>query len=205
MKKTYLFSTSSHPNTIHINSLDITYFQPSIHFDSYDYFILTSKQAVESLNRYKIKTLLPAFCISKLTALAYENIGGKVLGTAKGYGDTLGSLILEKEKKYLYLRAKVIASDSILKLKEEGYWIGESILYESSCSLSMKNNNFEDASSFIFTSPSSVKCFLKYNSFPINVQTIVIGVTTAKALPKNINYEIASETSIESCLTLINK
>ena len=54
---TYLFSTSSHSQATHINPLDITFLEPNIDFFKYDYFILTSKQAVESLQKYQIVEL----------------------------------------------------------------------------------------------------------------------------------------------------
>ena len=118
MKKTkpiYLFSISSHPDAISVNSLDITFLKPDIDFSKYDALIITSKQASKALMQYDKKEYihLPALCISKQSAKSYEALGGKILAIGEGYGDTLVEKIksFEKEKKWLYLRAKVVASN----------------------------------------------------------------------------------------------
>jgi len=48
-----------------------------------------------------------------------------------------------------------------------------------------------------------VHCFLKSNEIYSSNSVIVIGKTTAKALPKSIKYQISKDKTIESCLTLI--
>lgn len=204
-KQIYLFSISSHPDAISINSLDITFLKPDIDFSNYDYFIITSKQVSESLKQYEDSTPKPALCVSSQSALSYEAIGGEVLDIGGGYGDSLVDKIKEypKETKWLYLRAKVVASDFVDVCKDDGYDIDEIVLYESGCSKEIDNANIEDDSILIFTSPSSVKCFLKNHSISEGSEVIVIGKTTAKALPINIKYQVSSETTIESCLNLI--
>ena len=204
--KTYLFSTSSHTNATSINSLDITLFKPEIQFSNYDYFIITSKQVGEVLKQYDAQVLKPALCISKATALSYEKIGGKVLGIGKGYGDDLVVEIKKypKATRWLYLRAKVIASDFVSQCNSKEYRIDESIVYESKCSKEIEDIVVEENASLIFTSPSSVQCFLKYHTMSIKSNIIVIGTTTAKALPNNIEYKISKKTTIESCLELVN-
>lgn len=203
----YLFSISSHPGTIQINPLTINFFKSDVDFSKYDNFIITSKQISKILSFYEVKTddLKPALCISKQSAKSYKAIGGEVLEVGKGYGDDLCSSIsnYSKETKWLYLRAKEVASDFVEVLREDGYCIDETILYESRCSESLKNLSFEENAKFIFTSPSSVKCFLKESEIPENAQVIVIGKTTAKALPKNINYTISQEKTIQSCVDSI--
>lgn len=198
----YLFSTSSHPDTISVNSLEITLLKPKIDFSKYDYFIITSKQVSESLKHYTTKTLKPALCISSLTASSYASIGGNVLDIGSGYGDNLEKRIksYSKDTRWLYLRAKLVASDFVSRCKEEGYLINESIMYESQCSKEIQNVIVKDDSCLIFTSPSSVKCFLNNHKISEESKVIVIGKTTAKALPSNVNYSIAKSTTIESCL-----
>ncbi|MFT5661025.1 MAG: uroporphyrinogen-III synthase [Sulfurimonas sp.] len=204
--KTYLFSTFSHPDAISINSLDITLFKPDIDFSKYDHFIITSKQVSEVLKQYDAKVLKPALCISKATALAYEKIGGKVLGIGGGYGDDL-SLEIRKQSRgvqWLYLRAKVVASGFVSLCKKEGYCITESIVYESKCSCEIRDIQVEDNATLIFTSPSSVKCFLKQHTISEQSSVIVIGKTTAKALPTNIEYKVSEKTTVQSCIDLVD-
>jgi len=200
-KKVYLFSATSHPDAIHINSLDFDFFKPTINFSNYDYLVLTSKKAVDALQKYDKKEYIniPALCISKFTKEYYERFGGKVLEVGAGIGSQLQNIIdtYPKEKRWLYLRAKEIAG--------EGLNIDEVIVYESRCSeeiLSFKLKKNEKCS-LIFTSPSSIRCFLKNNTIPHDAKVIVIGKTTAKHLPQNTKYEIAQNSSIEECIKLI--
>lgn len=208
-KPVYLFSTSSHPDVVSINSLDIRFLKPKIDFSKYDYFILTSKQAVLALEQYdKCEYITKkALCISKQTAKSYESIGGEVLELGSGYGDTLHATInnYPQSTKWLYLRAKVVASDFVYKCKKEGINIDEKVVYESLCSKEILNTSVEHTSILIFTSPSSVKCYMQNNIFTSENEVIVIGKTTAKALPKDVIYHISNEPTIESCLEIVNK
>ena len=106
-KNVYLFSTSSHPNVISVNSLDITFLKPEIDFSKYDYFIITSKQACRALELYDEKILKPALCISKATAEAYENLGGKVLALGLGYGDNLSNEVTFLLLLYYWVRCQL--------------------------------------------------------------------------------------------------
>ncbi len=204
-KKNYLFSISSHPSAININSLDIKLFKPRIDIFEIDYFIITSKQTSESLKQYSPDILKPALCISKATAQAYRDIGGKILQIGSGYGDDLALKIKQypKSTRWIYLRAKLIASDFVQKLQGKNYLIHEIIMYESSCSKSIENIKIEHDAVLIFTSPSSVKCFLKRHTITSLNKVIVIGKTTALILPKNITYLISEKKTIESCFALI--
>ncbi|MDQ7045727.1 MAG: uroporphyrinogen-III synthase [Sulfurimonas sp.] len=203
----YLFSVASNPQVISINSLDITFLKPSVDFSKYDYFILTSKQAVNSLNIYTDISLKPALCISKETAKAYQMIGGKVLDIGLGYGDSLEKKIREysQEVKWLYLRAEIIASNFVLDLQKDKYIVDESILYRSKCSQAIKDVEVKEGSTLIFTSPSSVKCFLKNNLFDVSFKVIVIGKTTASALPDTVKYSVSKKKTIISCIKLANE
>jgi len=206
--KPYLFSISSHPNAIHVNSLSIKLLQPNIDFSPYKYLILTSKQAVKALKQYNKKDYIgkKALCISKATAKSYEDIGGKVLKVGSGYGDTLKEAIFSypKETKWLYLRAKIIASDFTSLCNDRGYNIDEVVVYESDCSEDILNIKVKKDDTLIFTSPSSVHCFLKNSSIMKSNKVIVIGKSTAKALPKDIAYTLSNETTIESCMKILD-
>lgn len=207
MSKTiYLFSTSSHPDVISINSLDITFFQPEIDFSNYDYLIFTSKQAVNALNqakKYDYKNT-PALCISQKTAEALQMSAGTLLEIGTGYGDNLSSLIqqYDKEKKWLYLRAKEVISSFAQDCAQEGYNIDEVIIYESGCSQEILDSKIEENAIYIFTSPSSVKCFLKTHVLTEKSDIIVIGNSTAKVIPKGIKCKISKKRTVQSCIEL---
>jgi len=205
-KPIYLFSISSHPDAISINSLDITFLKPEIDFSKYDYLIITSKQASQALKQYNREDFidLAALCVSVQSAKSYEDLGAKVLDIGGGYGDNLVDKIRSypKEKRWLYLRAKIVASDFVEVCKKEGYNIDEVILYESDCSHTIENVSVEDEAILIFTSPSSVKCYLKKHIFMPQQSIIVIGKTTAKALPKGVKYTLSDKTTIQSCISI---
>lgn len=204
---TYLFSISSHPNAVHVNSLQITFFKPQIKFSDYDYLILTSKQASKALLQYDKKEYLdkPALCVSAQSAKSFESLGGEVLDVGSGYGDNLAEKIKEypKSTRWLYLRAKVVASDFVSLCQNEGYNIDEAVMYASDCSAEILEVEVEPDATLIFTSPSSLKCFLKTHELSQENKIIVIGKTTAKALPEGINYQICEKTSIQSCMELV--
>ena len=206
MKQIYLFSLSSHSDAYHVNSLDITFFRPEIDFSKYDYLIITSKQTSKALQQYDKKEYInkPALCVSKQSAKSFEDLGGQVLAVGRGYGDNLIEQIKRypKTKKWLYLRAKVVASDFVFTCKEKGYSIDEKIVYASDCSQEIRNATVEEEAILIFTSPSSVRCFLKNHTFSKRQKIIVIGKTTAQALPKDCSCILSDETTIESCMQI---
>ena len=209
MKEIYLFSTSSHPDAMSINSLEIKLFKPEINFSDYDYLIITSKQAVNALKQYEISEFSnkKALCVSKQSALSYQNIGGKILTVGSGYGDNLIKIIQNypKDTKWLYLRATKVASDFAIICNKSGYNISQKIVYESNCSSQILKSIATKGATLIFTSPSSVACYLKNNTISPFDDIIVIGKTTAKMLPDNVSFHKANEPNIQSCIDLAHK
>jgi len=206
MRPIYLFSISSHPDAVSVNSLSITFFKPNIDFSQYDAFIITSKQASKALKQYQTQLFVdtPALCVSQASAKSYEALGGKVLDIGSGYGDNLVKKIKNypKNMRWLYLRAKIVASNFVQLCKQEGYDIDEVIMYESSCSKDILDIKIPEESVLIFTSPSSLECFLQTHTLSKRSRVIVIGKTTAKAVPEGVEYFISKDTTIESCMEL---
>jgi len=204
MNNIYLFSISSHPKARSVNSLTIKFLEPNIDFKKYDYLIITSKQISKSLDQYDKSLFIdkPALAVSTQSALSFEKIGGKILAVGGGYGDNLVSKIklFPKDTKWLYLRAKVVASDFVNVCIDDGYNIDEIIVYESDCSQEILDVDVEDDATLIFTSPSSLNCFLKTHKLNHKNKIVVIGKTTAKAIPKGFEYSISKDTTIESCM-----
>jgi len=205
-KPIYLFSISSHLKAISVNSLSITFFKPFVDFSHYDYLIITSKQASEALKQYQKKQYLDkkALCVSVASAKSYENLGAKVLDVGAGYGDDLVDKIrtYPKATKWLYLRAEKVASSFVKECQDDGFNIDEATLYKSDCSQDIVDVKVEDDSILIFTSPSSLNCFLKTHTISKESKIIVIGKTTAKAVPKNRDYILSNETTIKSCMQI---
>ncbi|WP_373004116.1 uroporphyrinogen-III synthase [Sulfurimonas sp.] len=205
-RQIYLFATSKHPDAISSKSLEVRFLKPKINFTKYDYLIITSKQTVKALEQYKKEEFIniPALCVSVKTATTYENFGGNILDIGDGYGDNLVKNIKEKskDKKWLYLRAELIASDFVQRCQDDGYDIDEEILYVSECAREGMEVEIEENPILIFTSPSSIECFLKTHTIGLDAKVVVIGKTTAKALPDSVEYKISQKTSIDSCMEM---
>jgi uroporphyrinogen-III synthase len=203
MKNIYLFSLTPYEGVNHINSLHVSYFTPKIDFENYDFLIITSKQILESLKSYDESWKnLAVLAVAKPTAQAVKKAGGKILEFGSGYGDNLVTIIgsYPKEKRWLYLRAKEVASDFALTCKQNGYKIDEAVLYETSCSQECLHVSVEDDATLVFTSPSSVECFLKHHDFKETQKIVVIGTTTARAIPHHVSYKIADRPTLQSCI-----
>ncbi len=199
----YLFSLTSYDGVTHVNSLHVSYFTPDIDFIQYDYLIITSKQILEALKSYDESwKRLAVLAVSDATAQAVKSVGGKILEYGSGYGDNLSEIISSypKEKRWLYLRAKEVASDFACTSRENGYNIDEAVMYETSCSHDLLHVKVEDDATLIFTSPSSVACFLKHHTFKDEQNIVVIGKTTAKAMPLHVKYKIADIPTMQSCI-----
>ncbi len=202
-KNIYLFSLTPSEGVTHINSLHVSTFTPDIDFKNYDFLIITSKQILEVLKNYDESwKSLAVLAVAKPTADAVVKAGGKILEYGSGYGDNLAEIITSypQEKRWLYLRAKEVASDFVFTCKQNGYNIDEEILYETSCSHELLHVSIKDDATLIFTSPSSVECFLKYHDFKETQNIIVIGTTTARAIPLHVKYKIANEPTMQSCI-----
>ncbi len=205
-RQIYLFATSKHPAAISAKSLKVRLLKPQIDFSKYDYLIITSKQTVKALEQYEREEFIniPALCVSAKTATSYENFGGKILEIGDGYGDNLVKNITpqSKDKTWLYLRAELIASDFVQRCKNDGYDIDEEILYVSECASEGMEVEVKENAILIFTSPSSIECFLKTHIIGLDAKVVVLGKTTAASLPKGIEYKISQKTSIESCMEM---
>lgn len=203
MKPIYLFSLTKSDEVTHIPTLHVRYFTPEINFLHYDYLIITSKQIFNALleydDRWKSKKVL---AVGTSTTQALKNADGELLECGNGYGDNLAQIITTypKETKWLYLRAKEVASDFVTLCQKKGYKIDELVLYETACEEELLHVRVEDGATLIFTSPSSVHCFLKGHDFKPSHTIIVIGTTTAKALPLHVRYKIADEPTLQSCI-----
>lgn len=204
-KGIYLFSLSNVVNDdiIHINSLHVKPVKTEIDFNGYDYLIITSKQAVATLEElhptWKTKSVLAVF---GATAKSVIDAGGNLLEIGSGYGDDLKDIICSYPKtiRWLYVRAKEVASGFVSKCVEDGFSIDEKIIYETSCSNEILDVAISDDATLVFTSPSSVKCFLKTHDIAASNRVVVIGQTTARSLPLHVNYLVADEPSIMSCI-----
>ncbi len=204
MPKIYLLSNQKYPNVENLEVFQIEYIKSNIDLSIYDALIFTSKNAVYSLDSFnKNWKNIDSFVIAPKTANIIKQKGGKVAFTGiTSHGDEFAQelITLLKNKKILYIKALKTVSNLVKILKENDILIDELITYKTFCKKS--NISLEDNSIFIFTSPSSVECFFNQYKWKNNYKAIVIGKTTAKYLPKELDYTVSSETSIDECINL---
>ena len=197
----YLFSKTSYPDVNHIPILDVTYFDASVRFPSYDYLIVTSKETILALDKIGAWKILPVLAISEATAEFAKSKGAEILDIADGYGANIVELIEDKysDLKALYPHAKVTAFDMEAQLQKHKLDVDAFVIYETSCS---KANSIELPADAIciFTSPSSIHCFLQKYKFLPEYKVVCIGETTAAALPNDLPYVLSEKTSVESTI-----
>lgn len=204
MAKIYLLSNQKYSDVENLEVFHIEYIKSDIDLSSYDALIFTSKNAVYSLDSFnKNWKKIDSYSIAPKTAQTIKELGGKVAFTGiTSHGNEFAQelITLLKNKKVLYVKALKTVSNLVEILRDNEILVDELVTYKTSCKKS--NILLEDNSVFIFTSPSSVECFFNQYSWNDSYKAIIIGKTTAKYLPKNINYIISSQTSIDECINL---
>ena len=204
MAKIYLLSNQIYAEVENLEVFKIEYIESKIDLLKYDALIFTSKNAIYSLESFnKDWKKIPSFAIAPKTAQVIEKLGGKIAFTGiTSHGNDFAQELIEllKKKKVLYIKALKTVSNLVDILKNNDVLLDELVVYKTSCKKS--NVALENNSVFIFTSPSSVECFFQQYSWNDSYKAIVIGKTTALYLPKNVDYTISSETSIDECIKL---
>jgi len=197
----FLFSKTSHPNVNHIPIIETNHLSPHIDFSKYDYIIATSKEVFNALDSIGQWKHLPILTISNSTANYAKSIGCSILDISSGYAKDIHKLIKNKYSNLnaLYPHAESISFDIALNLKDYNINIDSIPIYKTSCSNFKKVELPLDAIC-IFTSPSSIKCFLKNYSFLPSYTIICIGNTTSSSIPSNILHHISNKQSIESAI-----
>ncbi|TKX33103.1 uroporphyrinogen-III synthase [Campylobacter aviculae] len=184
---------------------EIIFFNIDINLSLYDALICTSKNALIALQENKIPLNLDIeiYTIGESTACFAKKLGFKNIKIAKkSYGSEFFKEFKEelKNKKCLYLRAKIIASTLNSDLKNNGIDLDEVIVYENIFKPS--NEKLIHPSIFIFTSALSVENFFKNYSLHEDDIAISIGKSTAKKLSNFKNLFVCEKQSIENCVTL---
>jgi len=129
-----------------------------------------------------------------------EKLGGKVEYIANSsYGDDLAYEIINNYEPatILFLRAKKVLSSIVDILKEHKFNVIEKIVYETKCK---KVDFIPSKGIFIFTSPSTVKCFLSQIKWQKEYKAIAIGTKTAASFPYEIL--ISEIQTIDNCIKI---
>lgn len=175
-----------------------------IDFSSYDALIFTSKSAIYSLNSYNQKwKKKPLYVIALQTAKAASNLGGKIKFVSKEkHGNEFAKELvpLLKNKKVLYIRGSKIVSNLVEELNANDVVCDEAIVYQTVCVEFKKKIVLPKKSAIIFSSPSTIECFLKNAIWDESYIAISIGHTTKEYFPPYITPIIAETTSFDSCV-----
>lgn len=206
MRPIYLVSKTSYHETAgvtHIPILSINFLTPDIDFDLYEGIIVTSKQGALALKHYAPKwERLRIICVGESTAQEVKKQGGIHIECADGYGESIFDVLRPYHGRWLYLRPKMIASSWPSHVREAGMILDEVVIYETTCNEAMEKIEIADNGVLIFTSPSSIECFLQKYPFRSTHDIVVIGKTTQNALPLGIKSILSETTSIESCIEI---
>lgn len=188
---------------IHVPILSIRYLTPEIDFTLYEGIVVTSKQGALALAHYSPDwENLHVICVGESTAQAMKQLGAVHITIADGYGETIFDALKsdQQPKRWLYCRPKMIASSWPSRARDAGMVIDEVIIYETTCNEAMEKREIADDGVLIFTSPSSIECFLKKYLFKPTHNIVVIGKTTQNALPLGVKSILSETTSVESCV-----
>jgi uroporphyrinogen-III synthase len=194
----YHLSDEPHEGSVALGLIQIHFLDYHIDFDTVDSVIFTSKNAVLALashaDKLSTKTL---YSIGKKTTKAIKALGLEVAYEASdSHGDAFAQELVGKIKgKLLYPKATKVLSHLIETLHPMSVDVYETVCAKSDVVL-------EKDSMIIFSSPSSIECFLANYSWSEGYKAVSIGKTTTKHLPSYIIAQQASEQSLESCIAL---
>lgn len=204
MSKVYLLSNIKFKNVINIPVLQINYLKQEVDLSTYDALLFTSKNAIYSLCSFDDTwKKIPSYAIAQKTADIIKLQGGKLEFIGKSsHGDDFAKELapILKNKKVLYVRAKKVVSSLVTSLKNDNININELITYETACNENLQDIKIENNAVIIFSSPSTIKCFFKKYSWNKSYKAVVIGKTTAKYLPSDVDFTISPSTSLEKCI-----
>ena len=205
MNNIVLLSNVKYDGVINLPVFDIEYLHVEVDLKKYDSLIFTSKNAIYGIDKLDISwENIDSYAIAKKTSDILEKYNSNVVFTGThSHGDEFAYELIPllKDKKVLYVRSEKSVSKLFSILKNNEINIDELIVYKTTCSnKELKTPSLNSV--IIFTSPSCVKCFFDKIPWNETYKAVVIGKTTAKYMPKNIEYKISPIQSIEACIEL---
>ncbi|MEA3315875.1 MAG: uroporphyrinogen-III synthase [Campylobacterota bacterium] len=177
----------------------------SFEVEKYDAIIFTSKNGIIHLDSITKKwKKIPSYAISTQTAKEIKKFGGnlKFIGKKK-HGDEFALELvdlLKDCKKVAYIGAKDVVSNLTNILIENNINCEHIPIYKTLCVEYENKIDLPDDSIIIFSSPSTIKCFLENINWKDSFRAISIGKTTKKYFPDNIKPIISDNTTLQSCV-----
>jgi uroporphyrinogen-III synthase len=200
----YLTSPLRYPGTVALPMIQFKLVAERIDYQGCDTLLFTSKQAVVSAEAIDPEwKRFPAIAIGPATQRQIEALGGEVLFRPESfYGESLAEEVATRfrNRKLLYLRPKKVSFDSRAYLAKMGIPLKEQIIYETSCRDYSSDESPEPGAIVVFTSPSTIHCFLKNFPWREDYHAVVIGESTRAHLPDGASFSIAEEPTIAACV-----
>jgi uroporphyrinogen-III synthase len=200
----YLLSPTAKEGTHSLPMIDFTTTADHIDFSGCDTLMFTSKQAVKVADeidgRWKE---YPCIAIGGATKKQIETLGGEVIyHPGHFYGESLAQDIAAffADRKLLYLRPETVSFDSQAFLAAKGIMLQEQVIYRTSCVTYTEEKAPPPYAIIIFTSPSTIHCFLKNFRWDKRYTAVVIGEATKVHLPANADCKVADRPLISSCI-----
>ena len=176
----------------------------SIDLSICDTLMFTSKQAVVTAEQIDTRWRdIPAIAIGIATKKQIEELGGKVIYHPKEfYGATLADDIKEQfaDREILYLRPKKVSFDSKTYLAQSDIELHEQVIYQTTCIEYECDKQPPADSIIIFTSPSTIECFLSNFEWLDSYTAVVIGESTKVHLPIGCDFVVSDIPLIDSCI-----
>jgi len=201
----YLLTEEKRKGVLNFPVIKINFLNPEISFEGVDFLLFTSKNGVRAIDNITTEWKnVPSLAIGKATANEIKQRGGRVEYIAKSaYGEDFAKEIIKKyqSKTFLFLRAKKIISNIKEIFEKSSNTLIEKIVYETVCN--DPKTHIKKPAFVIFSSPSTVECFLKVENTE-NIIPVAIGKKTKEALLKNkiTSFLLPTKPSIEECINL---
>jgi len=200
----YLLSPTPREGTLTLPMIRFSVVADTIVFDHCDTLIFTSKQAVKVADSIdKRWKNYPCIAIGGATKRQIEDLGGEVIYYPRHfYGETLAQDITDffSDRKLLYLRPETVSFDAKAFLAKKGIDLQEQVIYRTSCLHYSQNEAPPEESIIIFTSPSTIHCFLENFSWDSSYTAVVIGEATKVHLPPDAHCKVADTPLISACI-----
>lgn len=205
----YILSDKKVKGAINLPVMQVEYINQDISFENYDAIVVTSKYAIQSLDFFDTTwQQIPIYAIAPQTAKVVNNLKGNLAFTgATNNGDDFALELIPqlKNKKILYLRGEKSVSSLVSILNQADISCEQLIVYQSRCKDKTQNKTLPKDSIIIFSSPSTVKCFLDNFIWDKSFKAIAFGKKTATYLPEYIVANISTQSSLKGCVQLANK
>jgi uroporphyrinogen-III synthase len=204
MRKIYMLSPVPFEGTEHLPMITFRRTADRIDFGDVDTLLFTSKKAVAFADTIDSEwKRYDCFAVGAATAEEIKKRGGRVVYLPETfYGEKLASDIVEKfaHRRFLYLRPETVSFDAKSFLQNAGISVREAIIYKTECVRYDTTQAPQKGAVIVFTSPSTIHCFLRNFAWDESYTAVVIGEATKVHLPSNARFEVAEIPRISACV-----